>query len=68
METVRDAFPDVNEFVAYVDRANVPSVALLSSLPLAPVPYPDVEKTLWVWRRDGTLPPADWAPPEIPRY
>ncbi len=68
MEIVRDAFPDVDEFVAYVDRANLPSAALMSSLRLAAVPYQDAEKTLFVWRRGGTLPPADWAPPEIPRY
>ena len=64
MQAVRDLFSDVDEFVAWVDPKNVPSVKLLESLGLARGPHVD-ERDLFVWRRDGTPIPPDWQPPKL---
>ena len=68
LAAVRDAFPDADEFVAYVDRGNDHSIALMKGLGLVTAPFDDADKELFVWRRDGTPPPADWQPPAIPPY
>jgi RimJ/RimL family protein N-acetyltransferase len=68
LDAIRDAFPDIDEVVAYVDRGNHQSIALMKALGLATAPYQDPHKQLFVWRRDGTSPPVGWEPPSIPYY
>ena len=69
LEAIRDAFPDVNEFVAYVDPTNAPSKGLMEASGLVLAPIKDGDKELYVWRRDREPLPADWKPPpSVPRY
>lgn len=62
VEALRDSFPEVAEFVAYVDPANAPSLAMLASFGFARV-QSDANRELFVWRRDGSPPAAGWKPP-----
>ncbi len=66
MEALRDAFPEIDEFVAFVDPKNERALALVKSLGLEHASHRDPDKEVFVWRRDGTPIPADWEPPKVP--
>lgn len=66
VEALRDTFPKVEEFVAFVDPKNDRGLALVKSLGLERASYKDPDRELFVWRRDGTPVPPDWEPPKVP--
>jgi RimJ/RimL family protein N-acetyltransferase len=63
LEALRDRFPEINEFAAYVDPKNVAILKLLEGIGLIRVPSNVKERELFVWRRDGSPLPDDWTPP-----
>jgi RimJ/RimL family protein N-acetyltransferase len=62
VDALRDYFPQVVEFIAYVHPANEPSLAMLKSFGWVGVGIVDDNET-FVWRRDGSPPAADWKAP-----
>jgi ribosomal protein S18 acetylase RimI-like enzyme len=67
VQALRAEFPNVEEFVAYVDPDNQDSIKLLRALGFTRTEYAYPDRDLYAWRRDGVLPAADWKPPAIPR-
>jgi GNAT superfamily N-acetyltransferase len=67
IEAVRDAFPEVKEFIGWVDPENDASIGLLNGLGFVKTAFEAPERELFAWRRDETPPPDDWEQPTFPR-
>lgn len=64
VEALGEAFPEVGEFIAYVDPKNAPSLAMLEDFGLVRAPGNVQDRETFVWRRDGSPLPEDWKPPK----